>query len=142
MAFRRRGDLDKASATLDEAERSMQYNHAFVYTEHALVHLAQGRLDDAWEKSELALRYSPKSVSLFHYPFRNHGEILLALGRPAAAWEVFSRAARINPFSADIRLGMARAALRQGDRGSAQKFLAEAVRLNPDKGIPAELVRE
>lgn len=139
MAFRIRGEPDRALEALGQAERSLKYNHAFVFTEQALAHLYKGELKKALERSDMALDWTPRGVSVFYVVFRNHGEILLALGRNEAALQAFSLGARMNPFSADLRLGMARAALRLGQRASALEYVRQARRLNPGKELPAEL---
>jgi protein O-GlcNAc transferase len=88
----------------------------------------QGRLDEAMQRYEDAIRLAP-ALARAHL---NRGNILLATDRPEEAIDAFSRALSLDPGYAAAHYNIGNTNARMGKYEAALAAYREAIRLNPE----------
>ncbi|HEX5086126.1 MAG TPA: tetratricopeptide repeat protein [Blastocatellia bacterium] len=116
-------------------ERELQRLPRDYWTLYYLAFLsdAEGRLDAARKRAQLALELQPRSSDACALL----GKVLLKQGRAAEATQPLETAVAQNPNDANLRFQLARAYQQSGRRQEATREFAEAQRLK-DKGIEKE----
>jgi tetratricopeptide (TPR) repeat protein len=116
-------------------ERELQRLPRDYWTLYYLAFLsdAEGRLDVAREKAQLALELQPRSSDACALL----GKVLLKQGKAAEAASPLETAVAQNPNDANLRFQLARAYQQSGRRQDAAREFAEAQRLK-DQGIEKE----
>ena len=99
----------------------------------AFLHDAEGQLDAARERAQLALALQPRSADAGALL----GKVLLKQGKAAEAVPPLETAVAQNPNDANLRFQLARAYQQSGRRQDAAREFAEAQRLK-DRGIKKE----
>ena len=99
---------------------------AFWYRERGLVYQAMGRLEQAVQEFQMALRLKPDPKG-----HKYVADLLSQLGRPAEALPHYRQAAALNPRDLEAYVGVARALLAIGRTDEAYMWLDKTLRLNP-----------
>ena len=132
VAYLRTGRNQEA---INEFERELRRLPRDYWTLYylAFLHDAEGRLDAAREKAQLALALQPRSADAGALL----GKILLKQGKSVEAVPPLEIAVAQNPKDANLRFQLARAYQQSGRRQDAAREFAEAQRLK-DQGIEKE----
>src|SRR5262245_4061504 len=132
VAYLRAGRNDEAIRAFERELKRMPRDYWTLYY-LAFLHDAEGQLDAAREKAQLALTIQPRSADAGALL----GKVLLKQGRAAEAVTPLETAVAQNPNDSNLRFQLARAYQQSGRRQDAAREFAEAQRLK-DRGIEKE----
>jgi len=132
VAYLRTGRNQEAMLAFERELRRLPRDYWTLYY-LAFLHDAEGQLDAARERAQLALALQPRSADACALL----GKVLLKQGKAAEAASPLETAVAQNPNDANLRFHLARAYQQSGRRQDATREFAEAQRLK-DQGIEKE----
>jgi tetratricopeptide (TPR) repeat protein len=132
VAYLRAGRNQEAIRAFERELKRMPRDYWTLYY-LAFLHDAEGQLDAARERAQLALALQPRSADAGALL----GKVLLKQGKAAEAVPPLETAVAQNPNDANLRFQLARAYQQSGRRQDAAREFAEAQRLK-DRGIEKE----
>ncbi|HEY6400705.1 MAG TPA: tetratricopeptide repeat protein, partial [Blastocatellia bacterium] len=132
VAYLRTGRNQEALRAFERELRRLPRDYWTLYY-LAFLNDAEGRLDAAREKAQLALALQPRSADACALL----GKVLLKQGKAAEAVPPLETAVAQNPNDANLRFQLARAYQQSGRRQDATREFSEAQRLK-DQGIEKE----
>jgi tetratricopeptide (TPR) repeat protein len=132
VAYLRAGRNQEALRAFEHELKRMPRDYWTLYY-LAFLHDAEGQLDAARERAQLALAIQPRSAEAGALL----GKVLLKQGKAAEAVAPLETAVGQNPNDANLRFQLGRAYQQSGRRQDAAREFAEAQRLK-DRGIEKE----
>jgi tetratricopeptide (TPR) repeat protein len=132
VAYLRAGRNQEALRAFEHELKRMPRDYWTLYY-LAFLHDAEGQLEAACERAQLALALQPRSADAGALL----GKVLLKQGKAAEAVPPLETAVGQNPNDANLRFQLARAYQQSGRRQDAAREFAEAQRLK-DRGIEKE----
>jgi tetratricopeptide (TPR) repeat protein len=132
VAYLRAGRNQEALRAFEHELKRMPRDYWTLYY-LAFLHDAEGQLDAARERAQLALALQPRSAEAGALL----GKVLLKQGKAAEAVPPLETAVGQNPNDANLRFQLGRAYQQSGRRQDAAREFAEAQRLK-DRGIEKE----
>ncbi|MGB9594435.1 MAG: tetratricopeptide repeat protein, partial [Anaerolineae bacterium] len=130
ILLRLMGESERAQAELQRAQDEASAVYAVICAEQGLIHLAEGRDEEALSQFRLALARQP-NVPEHHYWA---GVALNRLGRPGEAIERLQKASALLPNNPEILAELGRAYQHRGWLGEALAAYQQAAQLAPQDG--------